>query len=325
MQRTLDALAQQTYPATETEAVVVADGCTDNTIKMLRSYSAPFCLQILEQAGKGAGAARNYGSAHADGNLLLFLDDDVVPEPDLIRAHVQAQQQRPGHIIVGPYPTALSGRASFFNMQMRLWWATKFDAMQNESHRTTYQDLLSGNLSLEKSVFQHLGGFDPDMDRAHEDYEFGIRAIKSNIPILFVVDALAYHYEHETMNVRRAMERSRQEGRADVQIGRRHNELRNSLPLANFEEPALFVVRLVRRLALDRPGMGDFLVNLLEQMLRPFEMLHMRGFWVRLYGLIREYWYWRGVRDELGGRVELANFVQVTLENTVSGNNQPVT
>ena len=311
LQRTLDALAQQSYSAAETETIVVADGCTDNTIKMLQAYSAPFCLQILEQDGKGAGAARNYGSAHANGKLLLFLDDDVVPEPGLIRAHVHAHQQQAGQIVMGPYPTALSGRTSLFNILMRLWWATKFNALQSESHRNTYRDLLSGNLSLEKAIFQSLGGFDPAIRGAGgEDYEFGVRVIKENLPLCFAKDALAYHYEHESMNVRRAMERSRQEGRASVQIGRRHSELRSSLLLDNSNSPALFVVRLVRRLALDLPDMGDFLVNFLAQFLRPLEMLHVRGSWFRLYGLIREYWYWRGVRDELGGRVELENFVQ---------------
>ena len=56
---TLDALNKQTYPFEQFEVVVVADGCNDNTIDMLKTYSASFSFKVIEQPGKGAAAARN--------------------------------------------------------------------------------------------------------------------------------------------------------------------------------------------------------------------------------------------------------------------------
>jgi GT2 family glycosyltransferase len=309
--RTLDALSQQTHPASEIEVVVVADGCTDGTQAFLQTYSAPFSLEIVEQGGYGAAAARNAGAKHARGHLLLFLDDDVVPTPGLISAHLRAHQQRAGQIVLGPYPTALKGRPSFYHIQTRQWWASKFDALKRDSYRFTYRDLLSGNLSLEKAIFQRLGGFDPTIKAAGgEDYEFGVRVIKAGIPLCFVEDALANHYDHDTTDIHRSMKRFRQEGRADVQIGRRHIELRNTLHLAKFEAPVPFVTRLLRSFALERPGLGNLLASSFEYALRPLEKLRMRGTWSKFYGQLRSYWYWRGVRDELGGRTTVANFVQ---------------
>jgi hypothetical protein len=212
---------------------------------------------------------------------------------------------------MGPYPTALKGRPSFFHIQTRLWWASKFDAFKRDSHRFTYRDLLSGNLSIEKDIFHHLEGFDPTIKAAGgEDYEFGVRVIKSGIPLCFAKDALATHYDHETTDVHHSMKRFRQEGRADVQIGRRHIELRTTLHLAKFEAPTPFVTRLLRGFALDRRGMGEFLASCFEHTLRMLEKLRMRGTWLKVYGQLRGYWYWRGVRDELGGPAAVANFVQ---------------
>jgi GT2 family glycosyltransferase len=293
------------------EVVVVADGCTDGTQELLRTYPAPFSLKIVEQEGRGAAAARNYGAKIAHGHLLIFLDDDVVPTPGLISAHLRAHHQRPGQIVMGPYPTAFKGRPNFFHIQTRQWWSAKFDAYKRDSYRFTYQDLLSGNLSLEKAIFQRLGGFDPSFKAAGgEDYEFGVRVIKAGMPLFFAEDALAAHYDHETTDLHRSMKRFRQEGRADVQIGRRHIELRSTLHLANFESPTSFVTRLLRGFALDRQGLGDLLASSIEYTLRPLEKLRMRGTWLKVYGQLRGYWYWRGVWDELGGPAAVANFVQ---------------
>src|SRR5688572_32712199 len=63
LRRTLTALCAQTYPLPQVELLVVADGCTDDTVAMLARYEAPFAFHIIEQGGQGAAAARNRGAA----------------------------------------------------------------------------------------------------------------------------------------------------------------------------------------------------------------------------------------------------------------------
>jgi glycosyltransferase involved in cell wall biosynthesis len=311
LQRTLDALCLQTYPVEYVEVLVVADGCTDGTVEMLRSYQAPFTLHIIEQKGQGAAAARNCGAAYATGSLLLFLDDDVVPTPPLIEAHVHIHQYQPGQVVMGPYPPVLEGRTDFVHIQTRLWWGAKFQAIRQPHHRYTYRDMLSGNFSLETKLFNHLGGFDATIKGCGgEDYEFGMRLIKAGVSLTSTAEALAHHYEHETTDLDRSFRRSRQEGRAEVQIGRRHPELRSTLRLACFEVSGSLIDRTFRKLALERPGAGDYLTTHLRRMLDLLERLRLRGFWLRLYGQLFSYWYWRGVGDELDSRRALASFLQ---------------
>src|SRR5688572_29770366 len=72
---TLAALKQQTYRPFDT--IVVANGCTDDTVEAVRGK----CDQLFELEERGLGPARNLGAAKARGNLLLFLDADTILEP----------------------------------------------------------------------------------------------------------------------------------------------------------------------------------------------------------------------------------------------------
>jgi len=70
---TLGSCFQQTYkPA---EIIVVDDGSTDNTLEILRSFSADIKLVSLGE-NKGVSFARNAGWAAASGDYILFLDSD---------------------------------------------------------------------------------------------------------------------------------------------------------------------------------------------------------------------------------------------------------
>ena len=95
--------------------------------------------------------------------------------------------------------------------------------MSREHRRFTYQDLLSGNLYVDAELFARLDGFDWAFGNCGgEDYELGLRLLKADVSLALADDAVGYHYEHETNNLDRSFRRSRQEGRSDVSIGRRH-------------------------------------------------------------------------------------------------------
>ena len=67
--RLLRALREGTYPHERFDVVIVADGCTDDTVAVLHRTPFPFAMRVLEQSpGHGAGAARNLGAAHAAGS-----------------------------------------------------------------------------------------------------------------------------------------------------------------------------------------------------------------------------------------------------------------
>src|SRR4051794_33250117 len=66
---------------THFEVIVVVDGSTDGTAPALRQLGCRFPLRVIEQENGGAAHARNTGAAAATGDILLFLDDDMIAEP----------------------------------------------------------------------------------------------------------------------------------------------------------------------------------------------------------------------------------------------------
>lgn len=310
LKRTLDALGRQTYPSRQMEVLVVADGCTDGTSEMLRCYQALFSLQIIEQVRQGAAAARNRGAAQAEGSLLLFLDDDVVPTPFLVEAHVHAHENKPGQVVIGPYPPATQGQInSYFHAQVRSWWETKFYELEQPDHRFSYQDLLSGNFSIEAERFAHIGGFNTDpVFQAHEDYELGIRLIDADMTFSYVPEAIGLHYE--TINIRRSLNRARQEGRADVTIGQQYPELRSKLPFVTSLKSMRFRYRAILIvLPLVCSFLGQFLINISLPALAWLEHFKFSHYWHRVYSFVHGYYYWWGVIDRLNSWRNIANFI----------------
>src|SRR5260221_4832266 len=57
------------------EVVVVNDHSTDNTVDVAHRYE---CTVLTPEMGGGANNARNFGAQHAKGDILIFIDSDIV-------------------------------------------------------------------------------------------------------------------------------------------------------------------------------------------------------------------------------------------------------
>lgn len=296
LRRMLDALCAQTFPHDRFEVLVVADGCTDGTQEMLKNYRTPFTLQIVEQPNQGPAAARNQGASLARGSLFLFLDDDVEPTRPLVEVHVEAHRHGLERIVIGPYPSVFKG-AGFLHLQIRAWWDAVFKAMLEPGHRFSFKDSLSGNLSVESTLFHRSRGFDVSF-QVHEDYEFGMRMIKAGVPFSVAPNALAYH--HQETDLRRSLIRKRQEGHADVLLARRHPELVGALPLADDLAATKWSMRILRFfLGSGLPAIGEGFVVGSIPVLDFVERMRLRSHWRCLFGIMQKYWYWRGVAEGL--------------------------
>jgi glycosyltransferase involved in cell wall biosynthesis len=313
LRRTLDALHAQIYPLQQVEVIVVADGCTDGTTEMLRHYEGPFALRVIEQSNQGPAAARNQGAAQARGRLLIFLDDDIEAAPSLIEAHVRAHAGQPYRVVIGYLPPVIPEPADFFRVELRGWWEAMFQPMRQPGYRYGYWNLLSGNFSLEAGLFARVGGFDTAL-RCHEDYELGIRLIKVGALLTFAADAWGYH--HEVTDLDGSLLRQYQEGRADVMMVHRHPELCLAVRLAYLEQSWSFLDRWLRRLAFFWPAVGDRLTASLQRVLALLEWMRLRGRWRRLLYELLDYWYWRGIAEELSSRVAWADFLQDSLRQS---------
>ena len=305
LQQVLDTLAEQTFPADQFEVIVVLDGCTDESIDMLRKLSVPFSLHVIEQEPTGASAARNHGAKEAAGDLLIFLDDDIVPVPDFIQAHINAHQGSNAPVVIG-YSPAILEENTFFSLELRGWWEAMFRSMRQPGHRFLFSDMLSGNFSISRDVFHTIGGFDLNF-AVHEDYEFGVRLIQAGIPFAFEPKAVGRH--HEKTDMKRSLHRKYQEGIADLQLGRMYPELIPHLLITRLIEYSLPPSQLLRFLRFKSPKVGEWVAELAFKALPIFEKAGTVGLWRKTLDGLLGYWYWKGVNQELTTLKEVNDFV----------------
>jgi GT2 family glycosyltransferase len=228
----LEAIARQRFALDTVEVLVIADGCRDDTVAAVRAYPAPYALDVAELPGVGPSGARNRGAELARAPLLLFLDDDVEPLETWLAAHVEAHERNPHSVVIGSYaPVPVKGGE--FRLMTRDWWNAHFEELERPGHRMTFRDVLTGNLSITRSLWREIGGLDETIARAHEDWELGIRLIKQAIPIIHAPAAFAWHHEHETLTLQGAFKRAREEGIAGVRLAAKHPQLRAELPIVH--------------------------------------------------------------------------------------------
>lgn len=289
------------------EVVVVADGCADGTEARVRAARWSFELHVLELPPSGPALARNCGAAVARGSLLLFLDDDVEPAPGVVRAHSGLHRSSERRVGLGYLPPVPSG-SGFFAAALRGWWESMFDGPRRPGHRHSFRDLLTGHFSIRAEAFQSLGGFETALS-CHEDWEFGLRALRMGLHFTFLPEALAWH--HDATNLSKALGRKFDEGVADVQLARMHPDVVPALPLGWTTETARRS-RLIR-LAWRHPRAGDRLFDALLRLLPLYEHWRLRFRWRALLERALTYWYWRGVAHAIGSERALAALVDQPL------------
>ena len=109
LRHSLPALQRSTYPAFE--CIVVDDASTDDTAAVCQAFAVQ--RVGLTGAAHGPATARNRGAAVSRGDILLFLDADVVLRPEtLSRLAAAPSAGRPGRRSAGSTSSAIGGPAS---------------------------------------------------------------------------------------------------------------------------------------------------------------------------------------------------------------------
>jgi GT2 family glycosyltransferase len=299
LDRLIGGLRQQTYPAEHFEMVVVDDGSTDGTVDHLRSLDTPFALRVVGQEHAGPAAARNLGVSHALGDLILFLDDDVLPRPDLIDEHVRAHGESTDLVVIGPMsPPHGWPRPAWIKWDEETL-QQQYRAMLAGEWTCTPRQFYTANASVRRSLFQQSGGFDPRFKRA-EDVELAFRMERNGARFTFNPRAEILHFASRTFEAWRRT--PYQYGRFDV-IMQREGTYR-TLDKAFTEFHARHVLnRVVIRACLGRPLLRGSAVNMLSAVVLSANRLGVERLarWglSSIFGIL----YWTGVSDAMGPTV----------------------
>lgn len=188
---TLEALLKLPEPAYEIILVDQTPVHEAEVLGRLEYWSEKKAIRWLKQAEPSIPKAMNRGALEARGELLLFLDDDIVPDANLLRAHKQSQEVRGGGIIAGRV--------------LQPWHGDDHDSDTFTGTTAELKEEFIGcNFSIQRERLAALGGFDENFKGAAYQYEreFADRLLVAGGRIWYEPAALIRHLHYQSGGTR---------------------------------------------------------------------------------------------------------------------------
>lgn len=182
-------LVSQSYPR-ERFKIIVVDNALDRDLKTkLSSYLKN--ITIIEEERKGVSYARNKGVSRARGEIVAFIDQDCVAEPDWLANIAMAFSKNKKAAVVAGEIRAFRPRTA-----VERYYETLMCQKRNLSFPLPY--FVTANVALRRSVFDEIGPFDSGFPSC-EDVDMSWRLIDNGYEIEYAPQAVVYHKNIRTL------------------------------------------------------------------------------------------------------------------------------
>ena len=170
------------------EVVIVDDGSTDGTIKWLEENIQTFPhLRFFEQSHGGPALGRNLGVEKSNGDLIIFIDSDLVVDKYFLINHVNSLTQA--------WKKQRNRKCFTYGSVIN---TSNFKNPKSEPFK--FQDLswayfATGNVAIDKKVLEKSGLFDTSFHLyGWEDLELGERLRNMGVKLVKCPKAIGYHW-----------------------------------------------------------------------------------------------------------------------------------
>ncbi|KGG35206.1 Glycosyltransferase [Prochlorococcus sp. SS52] len=170
------------------EIVVVDDGSSDGTYSWLEKNCELFPhVVLIKQNHGGPGLGRNNGVQQSRGDVIIFIDSDLVVTETFIESHITSLRKawrRRGDKLCFTYGAVIN--------------TANFDSPISEPHKLTdlsWAYFATGNVAIEKTILEESGLFDPAFKLyGWEDLELGERLRQMGVELIKCPNAVGYHW-----------------------------------------------------------------------------------------------------------------------------------
>lgn len=200
------------------EVIVVDDGSTDNTLTWLSEAKAQLPhVKVITQNHAGPALARNLGVAKAAGDIIIFIDSDLVVTANFIEAHAYcliSNQTKLGNDRLFTYGRVVN-TANFDDPTSEPYKLTDFSAAY----------FATGNVAIARKWLETAGLFDTRFQLyGWEDLELGVRLKKLGLKLIKCPQAVGYHWHppFSLEQIPNLIEKEKQRGRMGILFYEKH-------------------------------------------------------------------------------------------------------
>lgn len=213
----LKSICEQTMNKEDYEVVLVDDGSSMDVYKVYQTYLSYINIKYIRIEHLGRAIARNIAIDHAEGELILFTDDDALCMPEFIQKHWEHYQKFGESILLGKRKKVFWGKDTIKRLQVK----SDIDCMQfldnstikEDTYETTTRSIFCGrknclfdivwiccitaNMSIPKNCLLEIGKFETIYQGwGIEDIDLGYRLKKKGVDFYYDSNILNYHMEH---------------------------------------------------------------------------------------------------------------------------------
>ena len=196
LEKSLLALENQKLPSfiKDYEIVVVDDGSTDGTPSWLKKESDKFPhVHLIEQEHGGPAQGRNTGVDGSNGDLIIFIDSDLVVTETFISSHARKLNNfwiKNNTQLCFTYGTVIN--------------TANFESPTSEPYKLqdiSWAYFATGNVGIHRNLLEKAGLFDPSFRLyGWEDLELGERLRQIGVKLIKCPEAVGYHW-HPPLNL----------------------------------------------------------------------------------------------------------------------------
>jgi glycosyltransferase involved in cell wall biosynthesis len=193
-------LVHQVTPAgVEWEVLVLDNNSTDGTkaviAPLLERHPQRFKYTLERRQGKSLSL--NTGIREATGDVLVFTDDDCIPDPHWLATIAQQFASDPELAVIG-------GRVELFDKLDRpVSIRTGRERTLISTTDELFSRLIGCNMAIHRRVFDVVSGFDPYLGPgtklpAMEDLDFLYQVFRAKLKIVYSPEVLVFHNHGRT-------------------------------------------------------------------------------------------------------------------------------
>jgi GT2 family glycosyltransferase len=212
---TLFCLERQTIKKDRYEIIVINDGSEDGTKEFLESHDFQCNVRFIDQENHGQAYSRNRGVQIAKGNVIVFIDDDLITVNEFLKYHLNEHLKDSNQVILGRILRINLEDFDEVSQSIYKNYSYGMEQINKFVKKDLYLDMVErvfeknldniawicftgGNSSIRKDNLIACQGFDEQFFRwGPEDIELGYRLFKNGFKFKYCPAALNYHLDVE--------------------------------------------------------------------------------------------------------------------------------